>query len=148
MLLKRHFEVLPDRQRLEDPRHLELDRNAPPDALERAHLRDVCPVEADGPGIRRMLAQQQTEKARLAGTVRTDQAVHRAGLEREVDAVRHNHAAEGLAQPAHPEDLAHRPVLPNSRPIRFIAAITSPCGAASTVISRRTPITTSAYWLP
>ncbi len=43
---------------------------------------------------------QDVHGGRLAGAVRTEQRGHRAGLDREVDAVEHDLLAVGLAQPA------------------------------------------------
>ena len=59
----------------------------------------VVAVEDDPSGRRPVDARQHVEERRLAGAVRADQARDRALLDREVDVVDRDEAAELLAQP-------------------------------------------------
>src|ERR1700730_3742996 len=82
MMLECDFEVLPRTQGLEDARHLKLDAHTAPDSLERLQRRDVLSCIKDAAAGRRVLAKDQAEQRTLAGTVRADQAVNLALLER------------------------------------------------------------------
>ncbi len=62
---------------------------------------DVVAVQHDGAGIGAQHAGQEIDEAGLAGAVRPDQAEPRAGLEIEVDRLRHRQRAEALGKAAH-----------------------------------------------
>ena len=68
-------------------------------ARERFQRRDVLPGEEDIAAAGMVLAEDQAEQRALAGTVRADQAMDFAGLEREVDRVGDVQAAEMLVEP-------------------------------------------------
>src|SRR5690606_37595883 len=59
---------------------------------------DVAPAQADRAGVGRERARQQVHQRRLARTVRADQRVPRALVEREIHAVGDDERSEGLAQ--------------------------------------------------
>ena len=58
------------------------------------------PAQPDGPGGRRVRADQDAEQRRLAGPVGADDADGLVGADREVDAVEHHQRVEALVEPA------------------------------------------------
>src|SRR5258706_3682874 len=150
MVLKRDFEVVACAQRLEDPRHLELDADAAPDALERLQRGNVSSSVEDASAGRRMLAQDQAEQRALAGAVWSDQAMNLAILKRKIDVGCDVQAAQMFVETAGFENGHQADSFDprRSRPASLAEVTISPSGAIRTVTTSSSPITTSAYWLP
>ena len=82
----------------EQPDFLERARDPVADALMRAQVRELDPVEGDGAGVRPVDAAHEIEQRRLAGAVRPDDGVDRAGADGERNVAHRVHAAEALVQ--------------------------------------------------
>ena len=74
-----------------------------------------CAEDLERAGIGRREPEDQTEQGRLAGAVRTDQAVHLALGYIEVDAVESDGPTEGLADPARSDRRRSAHLVPLSR---------------------------------
>src|SRR3989442_102355 len=68
--------------------------------LRLSHGGDVLPAQHDPAGGRRQRPGEHVDEGGFSGAVRTDQGMACAGLQPEIDVVRHGERAEALAQAA------------------------------------------------
>src|SRR6266702_7388667 len=106
-LRHRQGDVVEHRQAAEQRGDLECatEPAAHSDSLRGA--RHVLAAEQDPAGGGRERSHQHVDEGGLAGAVRPDQGVARAGLQTEIDVVGHGERAEALAQPVRFERSAH-----------------------------------------
>src|SRR5258706_13621301 len=90
--------VVEDRKAAEERVDLERAADAALHALRLRHAGDVLAAEEDAARARRERAGEQVHERGLAGAVRADEGMARAGLEREVDPLRDRERAEILAK--------------------------------------------------
>ena len=139
----------PGAERAKNAGYLEFDAHAAADALEGFQRRDVLAGIDDAAAGRQMLAKQQAKQSTLAGAIGADQAVQLALFQREVDVRGDVQPAKVLVEVMGFEQRHQtRSLRPRQRRTSPAPLTIHPSGAASTVTTSNSPITTSAYWLP
>src|SRR5437879_1585749 len=165
-LLQRDLNILPDRQLLEHARRLHLDAHAALHPRKGPLFGDIDGVEQDRAPGRRIKTDNQLEQRALPGSVRANQTVNLAGIDRQIDVgdsrqstkalchtlhidERHGHVSSGCRRLASAKaGLARRRRALHRSATSLPIPSTKPCGASITVASRRAPISTSAAcWL-
>ena len=96
----RDVDVLQHREAAEQPVDLEGARDAELDARGLLHRGDVAALEQHLALRRQEHAGEEIDEGGLAGAVRADQRVARAGLQPEIDVARGGERAEALAERA------------------------------------------------
>ena len=96
-------EVVRDRQVREQAQLLVDDADAELVRMRGARDLDRLAAELDAPGRRRMVAREDLQQGRLAGTVLAEEAVDRACLDVEVDVIEGQRAREALRDAPHAE---------------------------------------------
>ena len=109
------------RETIEHRRRLELARDPHLCAVGNGKRSNLLALEPDPTGGRREMARDHAYEGGFAGAVWPDHAANRARLEREVDIVIGDQAAETLGQSFGPQQLSSWPPPPasppNARPI-------------------------------
>ena len=102
-------DVLGDRERRDEPQVLEHHADAEAAGVGGVPRGDQVPVDEHPSVVRGVDAVDHLEERALARTVLTDEAVHRAGHDREVHVRVRQHLAEALGEAAHLEQSRRLP---------------------------------------